>query len=80
MEKDQNFDIVCYSAWCGAEATYRFADQKAYDDARAFLDELTGGGIDGRMLPSGYGGAKAFYFVDIQHRQAFSEFMRSKAQ
>lgn len=80
MKKDHDFNIVCYSAWCGAEATYRFADQEAYDAAKAFLDRLTGGGVDGSALPSGHEGAKAFYFVDSQHRDVFSEFMRSKAR
>jgi hypothetical protein len=80
MAKDQDFNIVCYSAWCGAEATYRFADQKAYDDAKAFLDKLTGGGIDGSVLPSGYGDAQAYYFVDSEHRDAFSEFMRPRTR
>ena len=80
MTNDDGLDIVCYSAWAGAEATYRFPDQKAYDSAKAFLDKLTGGAVDGGMLPSGYGGAKAYYFVDSVHRDAFSEFMRRRAQ
>jgi len=80
MKKDQDFSIVCYSAWCGAEATYRFADQTVYEAARVFLDKLTGGPVEGGALPSGYGGAKAYYFVDSVHRDAFSEFMRRRAQ
>ena len=67
------FEIICYLMWCGAEATYGFDSKQKYDAARAFLDKLSGGGID--QTERGPIDGRPYYAVDEKDREAFQSFM-----
>jgi hypothetical protein len=75
MSNPHKLRIVCYLAWCGAEATYHFKDRESYEAAKAFLNTISRGHVEGDRLPAGYSAAADYYYLEVQDRDAFQDFM-----
>jgi len=77
MGNPDGFMIVCYLAWCGAGATYRFSNQSQYNEARAFLDGITNVQFHGDELPPNYSKTmRGYYTIEKKDREAFKNFMQ----
>jgi hypothetical protein len=73
----EGFKILCYLAWCGAEATYGFANQRQFDAARAFLGRTAKIHLHGDELPLNYSKAtNDYYLIEKKDREAFTNFMQ----
>ena len=80
MWDPERFKVVCYLAWCGAEATYRFASESRYNAARDYLDKIAKGHLRSPELPAGYSGAVTdLYFIEMRDRASFEKFMQEHA-
>ena len=81
MGNPEGFEVVCYLAWCGAEATYGFSNQSQYSEARTFLDKVAKGQFHGDELPPNYSKAmRDYYFIEKKDREAFKNFMQASAK
>jgi len=81
MTKPQNLTIMCYLAWCGAEVKHRFANEKDYETARAFLSEIARLHFTSNELrPSLSREVTDYYFIEEQQRDAFGGFMQKLSQ
>jgi hypothetical protein len=77
MWNPENLRIACYTAWSGAEATFRFGNQRQYDAVRAQLDKIAKGHLRGRELPPGFSSTVTdYYFIEKKDRAAFQKIMR----
>lgn len=77
MWDPNNYKIVCYLAWCGAEVEHQFDNQSRYDAVRAFLSKIAKVHVPGDQLPLKYSGRVTdFYAIENEQREAFQNFMR----
>lgn len=81
MTNPEEFKIICYKVWCGADATYQFVSKEEYDAARVFLDGLSAARLGPNYLPMVYPNSTTyFYVIDTGDREAFESYMRSPAR
>jgi ethanolamine ammonia-lyase large subunit len=67
-------------AWCGAEATFPFANERELVAARTFLSSIAVVHLQGDRLPPGMADEVTDYYVfDDPQRTAFEKFMRERA-
>ena len=77
MGNPEGFKVLCYLGWCGAEATYGFANQRQFDAARAFLDKIAKVHLHGdELAPSYLKATRDYYFIEDKDRDAFENFMQ----
>ena len=81
MPNPENLTILCYLAWCGADAKFQFATERDLVAARAFLSNIAVVHLQGDRLPPGMADEVADYYVfDDPERAAFEKFMRERSQ
>ncbi|MBI4275953.1 MAG: hypothetical protein HY659_14760 [Rhizobiales bacterium] len=77
MQNAKKFEIACYMAWSGTEATFRFDDENQYNAARSLLNRIAKGHLRSDELSPGFSNAVTdFYFIEEQDRAAFHEAIR----
>ena len=63
-------------AWCGAEATFIFDNERRYREVKEFLEKISKAHVGGHELPRGFSDTVTdFYFIEVQDRDAFQKFM-----
>jgi hypothetical protein len=78
MRNSNRFKIICYLAWCGAEATYRLHKDQ-YDIMRMFLDKIAKIHVHGDELPHklSASGITDYYVIEKRHRVVYGDFMQN---
>lgn len=72
----EEFNVTCYMAWSGTEATFPFDSKEEFDLAKAFLERVSIAHIPRNQLPPGFApGAADYYCVEPQYRDAFWKVM-----
>jgi hypothetical protein len=75
----ERFEIACYHAWAGAEATYRLSNKEDYETVRRALDEMTVARAGGKRQASAFfPDHPGYYVIEEQDRAAFEDIMRDK--
>ena len=81
MSNSESLTILCYLAWCGADAKFRFADERELVAARAVLSSIAVVHMQRDKLPAGMADEVTDYYVfDNAQRAAFEKFMRKRSQ
>jgi len=81
MSNSENFTILCYLAWCGADVKYRFSNEREHAAARAFLSNIALVHLHGDTLPAGMSDEVTdYYYFDEPNRAAFEKFMRKSSR
>jgi hypothetical protein len=75
----ERFEIACYHAWAGAEATYRLSNKEDYEAVRRALDQMTVARAGGKWPASAFfPDHPGYYVIEEQDRATFKDIMRGK--